>query len=132
MNDLKLLAVIQARVGVVQTLERLGNHVDRDGNGEPDARLRRRFLGQPQVASLDKLHRQVVAIPFLVEVEDLHDVRVVHLGDKTRLVDKHPHRLFVAGKLGQDALDDQVFGKALGTQRLGAPDFGHATDADTL
>ena len=47
-------------------------------------------------------------------------------------MNNNAHRLFIVCKLGQDALDDEVFGEALGAERLGQPDLGHTADTDPL
>ena len=81
-----------------------------------------------QVAAVDVLHRDVVALLDPAEVEDLDDVRVGEAGHHLGLVHEHVQELLVLREVRQDALDRDDLLEALDAGALGLEDLGHAAD----
>ena len=78
------------------------------------------------------LHRDVVRVVDLPQVERLGQVGMTQLRGDLRLVDEHLDELFVLGDGREDALDrDQLF-EALDADGLGLVDLGHPADVDAV
>ena len=85
-----------------------------------------------EIAPVDVLERDEVALLDLPEVEDLGDVRVLQLHGDLRLVDEHRDELFVLRDVRQDALDRQQALEALDAEGLGLEHLGHTSHVDPL
>ncbi len=85
-----------------------------------------------QVLARHVLHRDVVGIVDLSQVEGLGEVGVAELGSDLRLVDEHLDELFVFGDGGEDAFDGDDLLEALHSHRLGFVDLGHPAHVDAL
>ena len=88
-----------------QDLEHVGDRL-RDGQRVGDAAVGLASRGEQilEAQPADVLHDDVARAVALDEVDDLHDVRVLDLGEKQPLGERRRHRLLVAGV--QQALQD--------------------------
>ena len=113
-----------------------GAHLAHDVGGDVERDLEAALLGPPQdraqVAPVHVLHRDVVALLQLAEVEHLDDVRVGEAGHHLGLVDEHVHELLVVGEVGQDALDRDDLLEPFHARALGPEHLGHAADGHPL
>ncbi len=77
----------------------------------------------------DVLHDHVVLLAFDVEVEDLHDVGVMELGDGLRLALEAPQEV---GRLGEVRVHDLDRDKAIQVGVESFVDLGHAAAPETF
>src|SRR5207244_10503470 len=68
----------------------------------------------------------------LAEVEDLHDVRVLHAGRDLGLVDEHLDEAEIGREVRMDALDDDDLLEAEGTGEPRTEHLGHPADPASL
>ena len=85
-----------------------------------------------QVAPVDVLHRDVVVLVDLAEVEDLPDVAVRQLHRDARLVDEHLDEVGILAVPRMQPLDREDLLEPAQTGCLGLEDLGHATDGDAF
>jgi hypothetical protein len=124
-HQARRLAVVDQLVGVGEAtggLQRDLRGEDR-GKGPPLGARTAVHLGQGLSAHV--LHRQVVAVLVLVEVEDVDDVGVVELGGHPGLGDEHLDEAWVVGQRRPDALDDHLLLEPLRPPRLREEDLCH-------
>jgi hypothetical protein len=80
-----------------------------------------------EVLALDQLHDEVeAALVVAIEVEDRHDVGVLHARRQLRLADEHVREGRVARRIGQHALDRDRALEAFGADGVTAEHLGHA------
>ena len=115
-------------VGVLEGGADLAHHAQAQVEGHAQPLLPRALHDRAQVAAVDVLHRDVVALLDPPEVEDLHDARVGEARHHLGLVDEHVEELLVVGEVGQDALQRHDLLEALDARPLRLEDLGHAAD----
>ena len=107
-----------------------------EGGGEP--RRHASTLGAVgaqhavEVAAVQVLHRDVVALTDLSELVHRDDVRVVQVHADLGLVDEQRDKAGIARVLGADALDDQALLEAGDPKGAREEHLGHAAGADLL
>ncbi len=92
-----------------------------------------RSLPLEVVHPVDPLHHQEVgAVRVVVEIVDLHDVRVLERGGHPRLLDEHRHEGGILGQMIEDALDRDLPAKARCPVSDGAENLRHPSLAREL
>jgi hypothetical protein len=117
-------------VGVVQPFARADQHPGDQREPEGILRLPEPAQDVGHVLAGDVLHRDVVDVADLVEVEDLRQVGVVHRRRQARLVEEHRDEIRVVRQRRQDALDDEQLLEAGQPALLGEEDLRHPADGD--
>jgi hypothetical protein len=131
-DDAQRRAVHLALVRVVEALPGFDDDVDRLRDGQRLALASANVEHALEVLSLDVLHRDVEELIDLVEVEDLHDVRVVQVRGDLGLVLEHRDEALLLSEVREDALDDDRLCEAFGTDGLGAEDLRHPALRDLV
>ena len=95
-------------------------------------RVRARVRIVLEIFAFHELHRDVVGLVDLAQVEDLDDVRVRQRGHHLGLFDEHLDELLVARQVREDPLDGDHLLEAFDPLALGAEDLGHPAGRDLL
>jgi hypothetical protein len=89
-------------------------------------------LKRAEILPLHVLHRDVVVVALLVEVVDLHDVRMRERGGDPRLVQEHVDELLLGVQVREDALDHDDALEPAVVELHGAKDLGHPPDRHAI
>jgi hypothetical protein len=115
-------------VGVVEPLRRLGDDPGRRPRIDPLASGLRAREEPTQIGPFHVLHRQELPlVPSVVELVDLHHVRMVEARGELRLLDEHGAEPKGGPVRGQDALYDEHLVRPLGAALLREKHLGHSS-----
>jgi hypothetical protein len=125
-DEVQALPAVGQPVGVGEPARYLHADLRHEDRRDGDAAFLAAAAQLPERVAAHVLHRQVVGILVLVEVEDVDQVGVVEPAGHPRLGDEHPHEVRIPRQPGADALDDHVLLEALGAERRGEVDLRHS------
>ena len=123
-------AGVALAVRVVEAGADLLADIGRGLDGHDALELRRLAQDLEQIAAVDVLHRDVVGVADLAQVEDVRDVHVLELDRDLGLVDQHLDEVVVRREVGVDHLQGHDLLEALQALGRGEVDLGHAAGRD--
>src|SRR6185503_3831826 len=85
-----------------------------------------------QAGAVDELHHEEDVVALAREIEDAHDVAVLHADEELGFLDQAVDEDLVVGELGEQALDRDGLLKAVITDRVAGEHLGHAAAAEEV
>jgi hypothetical protein len=120
-----LARLVRLLMGVFEAAADPAHQERRQVHGDPLALLEVPVHELLEVDPVDVLHRDVVLLPDLPQLIDLHDVLMDQVGDQLRLADEHLDELGVLRELLEDRLDRHGFFETLRPELLGLENRAH-------
>ncbi|MFO0712315.1 MAG: hypothetical protein U0353_20865 [Sandaracinus sp.] len=117
-------------MGVVEAVAHLGDHEGRDVDGDRLLELRAATHDAVGVRALDELHRDVVGVLDLPEIEGLRDVHVREEHRDLGLLHEHLREVLVLGEARVDHLERDELLEARHAPGLRDVHLGHAAHGD--